>query len=223
MRMLGRQGRTRTRDRHGAAWIAVALFLAAAITVTAVIAWNHKGAFRELQPLVTVAGAAAALLYFGYRFIAGEFFTGMAITVVADRKAAGGGNDLLSITVKLSNERSASLQLYSAAAIVRTKDSSFTVTLGDGFYRYETTNSKLNESQPFANATIAEAASRPVQASLSDFLVNPKDSITIVGIAAVEADAPVIVDVVIVGRAYVSFVETQWVSSAVALPIPPAA
>lgn len=170
---------------------------------------------NDVQTWLTITAIAIGAVYFIVRLVAGEFWSGLSLQVELQRSDAKGGNDYLAISARLKNERATSLVLYSARAIVRgTSGAAAIVSLGEGFRRYDTSSQAIVVDLSVGPLRVPTSSN----ARLTDFLVNPGDEMSIVGVAEVPPTEPVVVDVVVIGRAYLGFVETQWVSSAVTLP-----
>jgi hypothetical protein len=183
------------------------------VCVLGVIAFRHLDA-STTQTWVTIAAVTIGGLYFAVRLIAGEFWSGITLAVELQRAKANDSSDYLAVTARIENKRTNSVLLYSATAVVRYLSSAQYVVLGDGFHRYPSAAACVDATNP----PLPLGAHGVSANSLCDFLINPGDGIALVGVAAIPVSEPAVVDVVLIGRAYLGFVETQWVSSAIALP-----
>lgn len=192
----------------------------------AAVVWLGMLAYEKLdetkaQTWLTVAAVVVGGLYFSIRLIAGEFWSGVSLRIELQRAARVQCDDLLGITAHMRNERATSVILYSAVAVVRSYSRAHYTALGAGFHRYQSRPEQIDVTlQPavLSSSTRLDPSGH-TQYALNDFLLNPGDDLSIVGVTEVAPGEPVTVDVVLIGRAYLGFVQTQWVSSAVTLPL----
>ena len=103
---------------------------------------------KNISAWSTAIGAAAAGLYFSYRLISGEFWSGVSLDVTTERRRdrRNHQSDWLAIRVRVRNERSGRVELRDAIAVVRGAHTDV-IALGEGFHRYRREHSSSDSSR----------------------------------------------------------------------------
>jgi hypothetical protein len=187
----------------------VAIFTIPAFLAVVLWLWRSKSTDLErLSKWVTIVAVGLTGLYFLIRVAAGQFSNELQMTIAMER-ANWRTQNLVSATVTLAHNRERTFYLRDAVAYFRHADGHTTQRpLLLRYYRHSVSNGRrLLDTQ-------GESIRSPRPA------INPGDQIQLSAFDVAGCDEVVTVDIVVLAAPSVTFGASQWISTAVSLPLP---